>query len=80
MKDYKIVPRNEDENKEYKNLIVKANDALEEAISHIRYCNKFKQENNFKVNELIINKIEDMIYDLEELEDVTLYKPVKVEE
>ena len=79
MKDYKIIPRNEDENKEYKDLIVKASSALEEAISHIKYSNKFKQENNFKVNELIIKQLEDIVYDLEDLEDVTLYKPVKVE-
>ena len=80
MKDYKIIPRNEDENETYKKLIIKAKDAIEEAISHIKYSNRFKDDNNFKINALIYNQLEDMIYDLEDLEDVTIYKPVKLEE
>ena len=80
MKDYKIIPRTEDENETYRKLIIKANGAIEEAISHIRYSNKFKDDNNFKINELIIKKLEDIMYDLEDLEEATIYKPVKVEE
>ena len=80
MKDYKVIPREEKENESYKTLIKEAYSRLDEAIHHITYNNRFKDDNNFKVNELIINQIEDMIYDLEELEDAVIYKPVKLEE
>lgn len=80
MKEYKIIPREENENRRYKELIKEAYSRLDEAINHISYGNKFTDDNNFKVNELVIKKLEDMIYDLEELEDATLYKPIKVEE
>lgn len=80
MKNYKIIPREEKENKSYKALIKEAYSRLDEAINHISYDEKIIDDNNFKVNELIIKKLENMIYDLEELEDATLYKPIKVEE
>lgn len=80
MKNYKIIPREEKENKSYKALIKEAYSRLDEAINHISYDEKIIDDNNFKVNELIIKKLENMIYDLEELEDAILYKPIKVEE
>lgn len=80
MKNYKIVPREEKENESYKTLLKAATDRLDEAIHRISYSNKFIDDNNFKVNELIIDKLNSIIYDLEELEDATLYKPIKVEE
>ena len=80
MKNYKIISREEKENKSYKALIKEAYSRLDEAINHISYDEKIIDDNNFKVNELIIKKLENMIYDLEELEDAILYKPIKVEE
>lgn len=80
MKNYKIIPREEKENKSYKALIKEAYSRLDEAINRISYDEKIIDDNNFKVNELIIKKLENMIYDLEELEDAILYKPIKVEE
>lgn len=80
MKEYKIIPREENENRRYKELIKEAYSRLDEAINHISYGNKFIDDNNFKVNELVNEKLKDMICDLEDLEDATLYKPIKVEE
>lgn len=80
MKNYKIIPREEKENKSYKTLIKEAYSRLDEAINRISYDEKIIDDNNFKVNELIIKKLENVIYDLEELEDAILYKPIKVEE
>lgn len=80
IKEYKIIPKEEKENKKYKELIKEAYSRIEEAISHISYGHKFIDSNNFKVNELIIKKLEDIMYDLEDLEDATIYKPVKVED
>lgn len=80
MKNYKIIPREEKENKSYKALIKEAYSRLDEVINRISYDEKIIDDNNFKVNELIIKKLENMIYDLEELEDAILYKPIKVEE
>lgn len=80
MKTYKIIPREEQENKYYKRLIKEAHSKIDEAINHITYNEKIIDENNFKVNELVIKKLNDIIYDLEDLEDASLYKPVKIQE
>ena len=78
MKNYKIVPK--EDNRAYKELIMEAYSRIEEAIHHIKYSDKFIDDNNFKINELVIKKLENIIYDLEDLEDAIIYKPMKVEE
>ena len=80
MKNYKVIPREENENKKYKKLIKEAYSRIDEAIHDIRYNEKLIDKNGFKINELVIDKLNSIIYDLEELEDATLYKPIKVEE
>lgn len=80
MKTYEITPREENENKKYKELIKEAYSRIDEAIHHISYSEKLIDKNGFKINELVIDKLNSIIYDLEELEDATLYKPIKVEE
>lgn len=80
MKDYKVVPREDNENESYKRLIKEAYSRIDEAIHHITYANRFIDDNNFKLNELIIKQLEDMTYTLEDLEDAIIYKPIKMEE
>ena len=80
MKTYEIIPREENENKKYKELIKEAHNQIDEAIHHIRYSEKLSDKNGFKINQLVTDKLNSIIYDLEELEDATLYKPIKVEE
>ena len=79
MKIYEIVPREENENKKYKELIKEAYSRIDEAIHHISYDKRIIDKNGFKVNELVIDKLDSIIYDLEELEEAIIYKPIKVE-
>lgn len=79
-KNYKVVTKKEEENKKYKDLIKEAYSRLDEAINHITYNDKFVDNNDVKLNKQIIDKLNDIIYDLETLEDAIIYKPIKVEE
>lgn len=70
------VVRTDAENKEYKDNIESAISHIEEAISQISYRSNLIDEDTDKViNSEIINKLQDMIYELEEVMDKPVFKP-----
>lgn len=70
------VVRTDAENKEYKDNIESAISHIEEAISQISYRSNLIDEDTDKViNSEIINKLQDMIYELEEVSDKPIFKP-----
>lgn len=73
MKKYKVVPKKD--NRAYKELIKEAYSRIDEAINHISYDDKFVDNNDTKLNKLTIDKLENIIYALEDLEDAIIYKP-----
>lgn len=73
MKKYKVVPKKD--NRAYKELIKEAYSRIDEAINHISYDDKFVDNNDAKLNKLTIDKLENIMYALEDLEDAIIYKP-----
>lgn len=70
------VVRTDAENKEYKDNIESAISHIEEAISQISYRSNLIDEDTDKViNSEIINKLQDMIYELEDISDKPIFKP-----
>lgn len=64
------------ENKEYKENIENAISHIEEAISQISYRSNLIDEDTDKViNSDIINRLQNMIYELEDIEDKPIFKP-----
>lgn len=70
------VVRTDEENKAYKENLENVISHIEEAISQISYRSNLIDEDTQKViNAEIINKLQDMIYELEEVEDKPIFKP-----
>jgi len=70
------VVRTDAENKAYKENLENAISHIEEAISQISYRSNLIDEDTQKViNAEIINKLQDMIYELEEVGDKPVFKP-----
>ena len=70
------VVRTDAENKEYKENLENAISHLEEAISQISYrSNLVDEDTHMVINSEIINKLQDMIYELEEVMDKPVFKP-----
>ena len=80
MNNYTITNRTAEENKAYKNLLREAYGKLDEAINEITYVNKFTDCSGNKLNQMIIDEIDNIIIRLESLEDATIFKPIKVKE
>ena len=71
-----VAVRTDTENKEYKENLENAISHLEEAISQISYRSNLIDEDTQKViNAETINKLQDIIYELEEIGDKSVFKP-----
>ena len=70
------VVRTDAENKAYKENLENAISHLEEAISQISYrLNLWDEDTHKVINSDIINKLQDMIYELEEVSYNPVFKP-----
>lgn len=70
------IVRTDAENKAYKENLENAISHIEEAISQISYRSNLIDEDTQKViNAEIINKLQDIIYELEEIGDKPVFKP-----
>ena len=70
------IVRPDAENKEYKENIENAISHIEEAISQISYRSNLIDEDTDKIiNNDIINRLQNMIYELEDIEDKPIFKP-----
>ena len=71
-----VAVRTDTENKEYKENLENAISHLEEAISQISYRSNLIDEDTQKViNAETINRLQDIIYELEEIGDKSVFKP-----
>lgn len=71
-----VAVRTDAENKEYKENLENAISHIEEAISQISYRSNLIDEDTQKViNADTINKLQDIIYELEEIGDKAVFKP-----
>lgn len=70
------IVRTDAENKAYKENLENAISHIEEAISQISYRSNLIDEDTQKViNAETINKLQDIIYELEEIGDKPVFKP-----
>lgn len=72
----KTILRLTNELEEYKECLIKAQNQIEEAIHHIKYRSNLIDQNTGKtINEELINKLQNVIYLLEDYEDECIFKP-----